>query len=140
MPLVLTHGLPGSFLEFEQILKLLTDPASHGGNPTDSFDVVIPSLPGYAFSSAPYAPGVNPHVIAGIWQKLMAGLDYERFGAQGGDIGAAVTSWLAFRFPENVLGIHLNYIPGSYSPPVGDDSPAMTEEELAFFVGRTPVN
>ncbi len=131
-PLVMTHGWPGSFLEFEHILPLLTDPGANGCDPADAFHVVIPSLPGYGFSSAPTAPGVNPAVIAGLWQKLMVGLGYERFAAQGGDIGAAVTSWLGYRFPENVVGIHLNYIPGSYSPPVEEGQAAMTDEELAF--------
>lgn len=131
-PLIMTHGWPGSFLEFEHILPLLTDPASSGGDPADAFDVIIPSLPGYAFSSAPMVPGVSPYAIAGLWQKLMAGLGYERFAAQGGDIGAAVTSWLAYRFPEQLLGIHLNYIPGSFNPPTGEGLPPLSEQELAF--------
>jgi pimeloyl-ACP methyl ester carboxylesterase len=128
----MTHGWPGSFLEMEYITPLLTDPGAHGGDPKEAFDLVVPSLPGYAFSSAPLEQGISPHEIAGLWQKLMAGLGYEKFGAQGGDIGAAVSSWLAFRFPEQVIGVHLNYIPGGFSPPTGDGLPPLTDEETAF--------
>lgn len=132
IPLVMTHGWPGSFLEMERVIPLLTDPGAFGGDPEDAFDLVVPSLPGYTFSSSPATAGIGPFEIAGLWQKLMTGLGYEKFGAQGGDIGAAVSSWLGFRFPENVLGLHLNYIPGSYSPPTGEGLPPITEEEEAF--------
>jgi len=132
VPIIMTHGWPGSFLEMEQIIPLLTNPGAHGGHPDDAFDLVIPSLPGFAFSSAPKTSGTSPFEIAELWQKLMTGLGYSKFGAQGGDIGAAVSSWLAFRFPENVTGIHLNYIPGSFSPPVGDDLAALTDAEKEF--------
>ncbi len=130
--LIMTHGWPGSFLEMERVIPLLTDPGAHGGDPKDAFDLVVPALPGYAFSSAPSKPGISPFEIAGIWRKLMLGLGYTKFGAQGGDIGAAVSSWLAFRFPEDVIGIHLNYIPGSFSPPIGDGLPPVTNEEADF--------
>jgi len=132
MPLVLTHGWPGSFIEMQRIIELLTDPASHGGDPADAFDVVVPSLPGYTFSAPFKQTGCGPYEVAGLWRELMAGLGYEQFGAQGGDVGAAVTSWLGLRFPERLTGIHLNYIPGAYRPPLGETDPPLTEEETAF--------
>jgi len=133
MPLVLTHGWPGSFIEMQRILPLLTDPASHGGVAEDAFDVVIPSLPGYTFSAPFEKPGMGPYEIASLWSELMSGLGYERFAVQGGDIGAGVSTWLGVRFPERVTGIHLNYIPGSYRPPLGEADPPQTEEETTFL-------
>ncbi|KQV83169.1 epoxide hydrolase family protein [Rhizobium sp. Root1220] len=130
-PLIMTHGWPGSFLEMEDIIPLLTDPRANGGDSNDAFDIVVPSLPGYTFSSAPRSPGTSPYEIAGLWQKLMTGLGYESFVAQGGDIGAAVSSWLAFRFPDRVTGFHLNYIPGGFSPPL-ESGPPMAAEETAY--------
>lgn len=129
LPLILTHGWPGSFIEMEHILPLLTDPAAHGGDPADAFDVVVPSLPGYGFSQAPTAPGVSSRKIADLWQQLMAGLGYERFVAQGGDIGAGVSLWLARLFPEQLIGAHVNFISGSYRPPQDN----ITAEEQAFL-------
>lgn len=133
LPLVVTHGWPGSFVELERIVPLLADPGAVGGDPADAFHVVVPSLPGYGFSEAPGRPGVGAHRIAGLWLKLMEGLGYTDFGAQGGDIGAGVSTWLAHRFPERVRGLHLNYIPGSYRPPLGEGAPAVTAEEQSFL-------
>jgi pimeloyl-ACP methyl ester carboxylesterase len=133
MPLILTHGWPGSFVEMEHIIPLLADPGAHGGDPADAFDVVVPSLPGYGFSPAPLQAGTSSREIAVLWQGLMAELGYERFGAQGGDIGAGVSTWLARLCPDNVMGIHLNYIPGSYRPPLGTSMPALTRDEQAFL-------
>jgi pimeloyl-ACP methyl ester carboxylesterase len=116
IPIVLTHGWPGSFLEMLKVLPLLTDPASHGGDPRDSFDVVIPSLPGYGFSDRSTWRGMNTFRIAEIWDALMKEAGYEKYAAQGGDFGANVSTVLALRYPERVLGLHLNYIPGSYKP------------------------
>lgn len=116
LPLILTHGWPGSFLEMLEILPLLTAPASHGADPADAFHVVIPSLPGYGFSDLPTERGVNTFAIADRWAELMSELGYHRFVAQGGDIGAAVTTLLGLRHPDRVAAIHLNYIPGSYRP------------------------
>ena len=133
MPLILTHGWPGSFAEMEGIIPLLADPGAHGGDSADAFHVVVPSLPGYGFSPAPAGPGVDTGAIAGMWRGLMDGLGYARFGAQGGDIGAGVSMWLARLFPDAVLGIHLNYIPGGYRPPLGDASHPVSTEEQAFL-------
>ena len=133
LPLVLTHGWPGSFIEMERILPLLTDPAGHGGDPADAFHVVVPSLPGFGFSAAPAAPGVSARHVAGLWLKLMNGLGYDRFAAQGGDIGAGVSLWLARRFPEQIIGAHINYIPGSFRPPLGVGQPPITTEEQAYL-------
>lgn len=133
MPLVLTHGWPGSFIEFERIIPLLADPGAHGGDPMDAFHVVVPSLPGYGFSPAPTRPGVSSRVIAGLWRNLMAGLGYEQFGAQGGDIGAGVSMWLARLSPDAVTGIHLNYISGGFRPALGDGTLPVTAEEQAYL-------
>jgi pimeloyl-ACP methyl ester carboxylesterase len=116
MPLILTHGWPGSFLEMLRVIPLLTDPASHGGDAADAFDVVVPSLPGYGFSDRPVQRGMNTYAIGGMWAGLMSELGYSRFAAQGGDIGASVSTVLGLRHADRVIGIHLNYIPGSYRP------------------------
>ncbi|WP_395672538.1 epoxide hydrolase family protein [Inquilinus sp.] len=133
MPLILTHGWPGSFVEFEQLIPMLADPASNGGDPDDAFHVVVPSLPGYGFSPAPRQAGMSSREIAALWHGLMVGLGYDRFGAQGGDIGAGVSTWLARLFPDSVSGIHLNYVPGSYRPARGDAAPPLTSDEQAFL-------
>jgi pimeloyl-ACP methyl ester carboxylesterase len=133
MPLILSHGWPGSFIEMQRIIPLLTDPGSHGGDPADAFHVVVPSLPGYTFSAPFNQPGHGPYEIAGLWAELMTGLGYERFATQGGDIGAGVSTWLGLRFPERVSGIHLNFIPGSYSPNLDENAPPKTADEQAFL-------
>ena len=137
MPLVLTHGWPGSFLEMERILPMLSDPAAHGGDSADSFDVVVPSLPGYGFSDRPTAPGMNVFRIAEIWIELMAALGYQRFAAQGGDIGAGVSTALGLRHPDRLFGIHLNYIPGSYRPYLGSAAALSGEEEKFLAAAAT---
>jgi pimeloyl-ACP methyl ester carboxylesterase len=117
MPLVLTHGWPSSFVEYLDLIPLLTDPASHGGDAADAFDVVVPSLPGYGFSGRPTVPGMLSADIADMWCRLMTdGLVYTRFGAHGSDIGAGVTVRLAKRHPNRVAGIHLSAW-GSPEPP-----------------------
>ncbi|NYF80409.1 pimeloyl-ACP methyl ester carboxylesterase [Granulicella arctica] len=116
IPLILTHGWPGSFLEMLRIIPLLTDPAAHGGDASDSFDVVVPSMPGYGFSDRPTTRGMNTFRIAELWVELMNELGYNRFAAQGGDVGAGVSTALGLRHSQSILGIHLNYIPGSYRP------------------------
>lgn len=132
-PLVITHGWPGSFIEMERILPLLADPGGHGADPADAFDVVVPSLPGFGFSQQPDQPGFGSHRTSDLWLELMTGLGYARFGAQGGDLGAGVSTWLAHRFPGHVAGLHLNFIPGSYRPPLGDGQPPPSREEQAFL-------
>ncbi len=133
MPLILTHGWPGSFSEMERILPLLTHPGSHGGHPDDAFDVVIPSLPGFGFSSRPAKAGVSSKAIAAIWRELMRTLGYERFATQGGDIGAGVSMWLARLYPESIVGTHLNYIPGSFKPAITDTAPPLSLDEKNFL-------
>ncbi len=132
LPLIMTHGWPGSFLEMESIIPLLTDPGAHGGDPADAFHVVAPSLPGFGFSPAPRTRGVSLRRVAELWRGLMEGLGYSRFGAQGGDIGAGVSIWLARLSADRLVGAHVNYIPGGYRPHV-DAPQALTEEEEAFL-------
>jgi pimeloyl-ACP methyl ester carboxylesterase len=132
-PLVLTHGWPGSFVEMETLLPLLADPARHGGDANDAFHVVVPSLPGYGFSPAPLVPGTGPFQVANLWAGLMQGLGYGRYGAQGGDWGASVSTWLAFQQPERVAGLHLNFVPGSFRPPAGGGTPPNSPAEDVFL-------
>src|SRR5215470_11600429 len=107
-PLILTHGWPGSVFEFLEAIGPLSNPSKFGGSPEDAFDVVVPSIPGFGFSSKPKQP-IGPPTTARLWRALMANvLGYSRFGAQGGDWGNAVTLALARDFPQNVVGIHLN--------------------------------
>jgi pimeloyl-ACP methyl ester carboxylesterase len=137
IPLILTHGWPGSFVEMIHILPLLTDPAAHGADPADAFDVVIPSLPGFGFSDQPATPGMNSFRIAGLWVELMQTLGYERFAAQGGDIGAGVSTALGLRHAGHIIGIHLNYIPGSYRPHLeGTAKPSAAEQKFLADAAR----
>ena len=130
LPLVITHGWPGSVAEFVDIVGPLTDPARHGGDPNDAFDVVAPSMPGYGFSDHPREAGMNPRRIAALWAELMAGLGYERFAAQGGDWGAMVTCYLGADHAERVVGIHMNMVPAV--PPREDRSTeGVSKQELA---------
>jgi pimeloyl-ACP methyl ester carboxylesterase len=115
MPLVLTHGWPWTFWDLHQVIGPLSDPAAHGGDPADSFDVIVPSLPGYGFSVPLTSTGVDVPRIAGLWVTLMRDvLGYDRFGAQGGDWGAFVTGWLGHAHAEHLVGVHLTLpvIPG----------------------------
>ena len=108
IPLIITHGWPSTFAEMVDIIPMLTDPASHGGDESDSFDVIVPSMPGYGFSEKPSSPGVNPRVIAQMWVDLMTEtLGYEKFVAQGGDWGAAITTALGTNHSDSVDSIHL---------------------------------
>ena len=108
LPLVLTHGWPGSVLEFLAAVGPLTDPVAHGGEAADAFHLVIPALPGYGFSDPPPATGWGPDRVGRAWTELMARLGYERYGAQGGDWGSAITRAVGRHDPEHVVGIHLN--------------------------------
>ena len=117
LPLLLTHGWPGSFCEYLDLIPLLADPAAHGGDPADAFTVVVPSLPGFGFSAAPPPGGLTAAAVAALWHRLMTeGLGYPRFAAHGSDLGAGVTAWLARDFPAAVAGIHLA-TPGLAAPP-----------------------
>jgi pimeloyl-ACP methyl ester carboxylesterase len=108
LPVIITHGWPGSIIEQMKVIDLLTDPTAHGGSASDSFDVVIPSLPGYGFSGKPTATGWDPTRIASAWIVLMKRLGYTKFVAQGGDWGNCVTELMALQAPPELLGIHTN--------------------------------
>jgi pimeloyl-ACP methyl ester carboxylesterase len=125
VPLIITHGWPGSFLEMNKlIIPLTTDPEF-------SFDLIIPSIPGFGFSQKITTPGCNLWFIADLWSKLIKKLGYEKALAQGGDFGAGIGTALALRHPEIILGLHLNYIEGSFSPFLPEDE-KFTEEEIQF--------
>ncbi|MEO8910245.1 MAG: epoxide hydrolase family protein, partial [Gemmatimonadaceae bacterium] len=126
VPLIITHGWPGSFLE---LLKVAPIPANSSSDP---FHVVVPSLPGFGFSERPSTAGMNTFRTAELWVKLMRQLGYDRFMAQGGDIGANVSSVMAWKHPDAVLALHLNYIPGSYRPWVDEATQPLRAEEIAF--------
>ena len=110
LPLIITHGWPGSLIEMLEVVGPLTDPTAHGGRAEDAFDLVVPSLPGYGFSAAPQSAGWDPGRIAQAWAELMRRLGYTRYVAQGGDVGAAVTDTMAIQAPDGLAGIHLNFL------------------------------
>ncbi|WP_423921954.1 epoxide hydrolase family protein [Candidatus Poriferisodalis sp.] len=136
MPIVITHGWPGSVVEFHKVIEPLADPVAHGGNAADAFHVICPSLPGYGFSGKPSEPGWGVEKIAECWAELMAGLGYERFGAQGGDWGSAVTSALGSRHRNTCIGIHLNMVMRGSRPK--DREP--NEEELSALAAAKHYN
>ncbi len=110
LPLIITHGWPGSVIELLEVVGPLTDPAAHGGSARDAFDLVLPSLPGYGFSAEPAETGWDPGRIARAWAELMRRLGYTRYVAQGGDQGAAVTDAMGRQAPAGLIGIHLNFL------------------------------
>ncbi|HUD67956.1 MAG TPA: epoxide hydrolase [Candidatus Sulfotelmatobacter sp.] len=116
LPIILTHGWPGSIIEFMQVIGPLVDPTAHGGTADEAFHVVIPSLPGFGFSDKPTEPGWRLPRIANAWAALMARLGYSRYVAQGGDLGAGVSSWMAKQQPAGLVAIHLN-LPILFPPP-----------------------
>lgn len=133
MPLLITHGWPGSVFEFHKIIEPLAHPERFGGDVADAFTVICPSLPGYAWSSAPERP-MHPKAIADLWAAFMREVfGAARFAAQGGDWGSIVTSWLAHRHPERLIGIHLNMVP--LKPCLGEGTPPLTDDERAW-IGR----
>ena len=126
LPIIITHGWPGSVIEQLKIIDPLTDPTAHGGRAEDAFDVVIPSLPGYGFSGKPKGTGWDPDRIARAWAELMQRLGYTRYVAQGGDWGAPITSAMARQAAAGLLGIHINL-------------PATVPPEVAAALGGGPV-
>ena len=110
LPLIVTHGWPGSVVEMLEIIGPLTDPTAHGGNAEDAFHLVIPSIPGYGFSDAPTEVGWNPGRVGEVWAQLMDGLGYTRYVAQGGDQGASITDAMARQAPDGLLGVHFNLL------------------------------
>ena len=108
LPLIVTHGWPGSVVEQLKIIEPLTDPTAHGGSPADAFHLVIPSMPGYGFSGKPTDTGWGPERIARAWPVLMKRLGYDKFVAQGGDWGAIITDMMGVQAPPGLLGIHTN--------------------------------
>ena len=123
----MTHGWPGSVLEFHKVIGPLTDPRAHGGDPADAFHVVAPALPGYGFSAKPSSTGWGVQHIAKAWGNLMRRLGYPRYGAQGGDWGAITTTWIGRVDPEGCLGLHINM---PIALPAPEDMDNLTPREL----------
>jgi pimeloyl-ACP methyl ester carboxylesterase len=138
LPLIVSHGWPGSVIEQLKIIGPLTDPTAHGGNAEDAFDVVIPSLPGYGFSGKPTSTGWDPDRIARAWAELMQRLGYNRYVAQGGDWGSPISSAMARQSAAGLLGIHIN-LPATVPPEVaavlggGPVPPGLSEKERAVL-------
>jgi pimeloyl-ACP methyl ester carboxylesterase len=129
LPLIMTHGWPGSVIELLETIGPLTDPTAHGGDAEDAFDLVLPSMPGYGFSAEPTELGWNVARIAGAWAELMRRLGYTRYVAQGGDVGAAVTDTMGRQGPEGLRGVHMNLLVAALA--IGDQLPAESERERA---------
>lgn len=127
LPLVMTHGWPGSFVEFTEVIGPLTDPRAHGGDPADAFHLVLPSIPGYGFSSPLRGTGWNVHRVTLAWDELMTRLGYGRYGAQGGDWGSSISRELGIVAPGHVAGVHLNML----IPQGASDDDGLTGEEKA---------
>ena len=139
LPLIMTHGWPGSIFELLKVVGPLTDPTAHGGRAEDAFDLVLPSMPGYGFSGKPQSTGWNPDRIARAWDELMGRLGYKRYVAQGGDWGSVIADKMARQAPPGLLGIHVN-MPATVPPEIanvlasGGPAPAglSPEEKVAF--------
>ena len=138
-PLLLTHGWPGSFAEFTQIIGPLTDPVSHGGDATDAFHVVIPSIPGFGLSGKPTERGYNPERMADVLAGLMERLGYERYGAQGGDWGAIISRALAFNYKDRLIGLHSNFITGGPPADMANPEDGVPAEELELREERLAI-
>ena len=137
LPLLITHGWPGTVVEFMEIIGPLTDPAAHGGSAGDAFHVIAPSIPGYGFSGHPRERGFGPEQAADVNAALMARLGYERYGLQGGDWGAIISRWHAFKHAEPVAGLHLNMMIAGPPPGVEDPEAGVPEAELERMRERT---
>ncbi|MER7892527.1 epoxide hydrolase family protein [Micromonospora sp. NPDC094482] len=138
LPLIVTHGWPGSIIEQLKIVDPLTNPTAHGASASDAFHLVIPSLPGYGFSGKPTEPGWGPERIASAWTELMKRLGYTRFVAQGGDWGAIVTDMMGVQAPPELIGIHVN-MPGVFPP----DIDALFQSDVTGAnnaLGKLPAN
>jgi pimeloyl-ACP methyl ester carboxylesterase len=127
LPLIMTHGWPGSVIEMLEVVGPLTDPTAHGGRAEDAFDLVVPSIPGYGFSGEPREIGWGPSRVATAWAELMHGLGYTRYVAQGGDVGASITDAMGRQAPEGLIGIHMNLLVTALAGP----QPAESEQERA---------
>lgn len=148
LPIIITHGWPGSIIEQLKVIGPLADPTAHGGSADNAFDVVIPSLPGYGFSGKPSTPGWDPARIANAWTELMKRLGYKHFVAQGGDWGNAISETMALQAPPELLGIHTNMpatVPGDISEAIADRKAppeALSKDEqhawdqLVFFTDK----
>ncbi len=136
MPLVISHGWPGSVFEFAKIIGPLIDPVGHGGRAEDAFHVIAPSMPGYGFSGKPTVKGFNSGRVGQVVAQLMARLGYERYGVQGGDWGSSVSAWLGRNEPDHVAGVHLNFI--WVGPPAGAEAPnaGLSPQELEWLERR----
>jgi pimeloyl-ACP methyl ester carboxylesterase len=130
LPLILSHGWPDSFWRYVKVIPLLTDPAAHGGDPADAFDVVVPDMPGYGYSERPTGSPLDSIAVAGLWAQLMGALDYARFGAAGGDIGSHVSRYLALNHPERVVAVHRT---DAGVPVFAGDQAGLTLEERAWI-------
>src|SRR5215204_795969 len=129
MPLIMTHGWPGSVVELLESIAPLTDPTAHGGDAEDAFHLVLPSMPGYGFSGEPTELGWNSGRVAQAWAQLMHRLGYPRYVAQGGDVGAAVTDAMSRQAPDGLLGVHINLLTAVIG--ITDKLPAESEQERA---------
>jgi pimeloyl-ACP methyl ester carboxylesterase len=130
LPLVLCHGWPDSFWRYSKVVSLLTDPGSHGADPADAFDVVVPDMPGFGYSDRPTGAPVSSVAVARLWAELMRALGYERFGAAGGDMGSHVSRYLALDHPERVAAVHRT---DGGLPVFAGDPATLTAEERAWF-------
>ncbi len=137
LPLIITHGWPGSVYEFMHIVGPLTDPAAYGGDAQDAFHLVLPSMPGYGFSGKTTERGYSVDRVADATAQLMARLGYERYGAQGGDWGAGVSTWLGARDKEHVVGIHINMVSGGPPADMKDPEKGIPQWELNRWRERT---
>ena len=134
LPLILSHGWPNSFWRYTKVIPLLTDPAAHGGDPTDAFDVVVPDMPGFGYSDRPAGAPLDSVAVAALWAELMEVLGYRRFGAAGGDIGSHVSRYLALDHPDRVLAVHRTH---AGIPLYTGDPADLAPEERAWIQAAT---